>query len=58
MLFVVALLAVVAAGVVYFNAKKRANKQESSLALVALRCSIHRFGTMLDDNSSRSCWCY
>ncbi len=36
MLFVIALLAVVAAGVVYFNAKKRANKQESSLALVAL----------------------
>ena len=36
MLFVIALLAVVAASVVYFNAKKRANKQESSLALVAL----------------------
>ncbi len=36
MLFIIALLAVIAAGVVYFNAKKRANRQESSLALVAL----------------------
>ena len=36
MLFIIALLAVAAASVVYFNAKKRANKQESSLALVAL----------------------
>jgi prohibitin 1 len=34
MLFVIALLAAVAAGVVYFNAKRRANKSESSLALV------------------------
>jgi regulator of protease activity HflC (stomatin/prohibitin superfamily) len=36
MLFIIALLAAIAAGVVYFNAKKRANRQESSLALVAL----------------------
>lgn len=36
MLFVIALLAAIAAGVVYFNAKKRVNRQESSLALVAL----------------------
>jgi prohibitin 1 len=34
MLFVIALLAAVAAGVVYFNAKRRANKSESSLALI------------------------
>ncbi|HAB51225.1 MAG TPA: membrane protease subunit, stomatin/prohibitin [Ignavibacteriales bacterium] len=32
----IAILAVVAASIVYFNAKRRANKQESSLALVAL----------------------
>src|SRR4030066_2485812 len=36
MLFIIAILAVVAASIVYFNAKKRANRQESSLALVAL----------------------
>ena len=36
MLFIIAILAVVAASIVYFNAKRRANKQESSLALVAL----------------------
>ena len=36
MLFIIAILAVVAASIVYFNSKRRANKQESSLALVAL----------------------
>ena len=36
MLFIIAILAVVAASIVYFNAKKRVNKQESSLALIAL----------------------
>jgi regulator of protease activity HflC (stomatin/prohibitin superfamily) len=36
MLFVIALLAVIAAVVVYFNAKKRGIKSESNLALVAI----------------------
>lgn len=36
MLFVIALLAVIAAVVVYFNAKKRGVKSESNLALVAI----------------------
>lgn len=36
MLFVIALLAVIAAGVVYFNAKRRMSKSESSLALLGL----------------------
>ncbi|NWF88801.1 MAG: prohibitin family protein [Ignavibacteriaceae bacterium] len=36
MLFIIALLAALAAGVVYFNAKRRANKSESNLALVGL----------------------
>ncbi len=40
MLFVIALLAVIAAAVVYFNAKKRGNKQESSLALIALIVAV------------------
>ncbi len=36
MLFIIALLAAVAAAFVYFNAKKRVNKSESTLALVGL----------------------
>lgn len=40
MLFIIAILAVAAASIVYFNAKKRANKQESSLALVALIVAV------------------
>ena len=36
MLFVIALLAAIAAGFVYFNAKRRVNKSESTLALVGL----------------------
>jgi len=36
MLFIIALLAAVAAGVVYFNAKKRLNKSESTMAFVGL----------------------
>lgn len=40
MLFVIALLGAVAAGFVFFNAKKRGNKQESSVALVALVVAI------------------
>jgi regulator of protease activity HflC (stomatin/prohibitin superfamily) len=36
MLFVIALLAAIAAGVVYFNAKRRMSKSESSLALLGL----------------------
>jgi regulator of protease activity HflC (stomatin/prohibitin superfamily) len=40
MLFVIALLGAIAAGFVFFNAKKRGNKQESSLALVALVVAV------------------
>lgn len=40
MLFIIAILAVAAASIVYFNAKRRANKQESSLALVALVVAV------------------
>ena len=36
MLFIIALLAAVAAGVVYFNAKRRLNKSESTMAFVGL----------------------
>jgi prohibitin 1 len=36
MLFVIALLAAIAAGFVYFNAKRRVNKSESTLALAGL----------------------
>jgi regulator of protease activity HflC (stomatin/prohibitin superfamily) len=36
MLFIIALLAAIAASVVYFNAKRRLNKSESTLALVGL----------------------
>lgn len=36
MLFIIALLAAVAAGFVYINAKRRANKSEANLALVGL----------------------
>lgn len=40
MLFVIALLGATAAGFVFFNAKKRGSKQESSLALVALVVAV------------------
>lgn len=40
MLFIIALLAAIAAGVVFFNAKKRMNKQESSLALMGLVVAV------------------
>lgn len=40
MLFIIALLAAIAAGVVFLNAKKRMNKQESSLALLGLVVAV------------------
>ena len=40
MLFVIALLAAIAAGFVYFNAKRRFNKSESTLALVGLVVAV------------------
>jgi prohibitin 1 len=40
MLFIVALLAAVVAAAVYFSAKKRANKQESSFALIGMSAAI------------------
>ncbi len=40
MLFIIALLAAIAAGFVFLNAKKRMNKQESSLALLGLVVAV------------------
>jgi len=40
MLFIIALLAAIAAGFVFLNAKKRMNKQESSLALMGLVVAV------------------
>lgn len=36
MLFIIAILAAIIAGVVYFNAKKRSNKAESTYALIGV----------------------
>ena len=40
MLFIIAILAAVVAGAVYFNAKKRFNKQEASLALLGFAAAV------------------
>lgn len=40
MLFIIAILAAVVAGAVYFNAKKRFNKQEASLALLGFVVAV------------------
>ena len=51
MLFIIALLAAIAAGLVYFNSKRRNNRQEYSLALigffVALFIVILQFWTII-----------
>ena len=59
MLFIIAILAAVAAGFVYLNAKKRSNKAESAYALIglalALVIAVFQCWTIIPAGSR---WCY